>query len=59
MAKPGSTSCAFLKLSSAESYSKLCSSARPRRKSFCASGDPELAKATIPTSSPGRISPLC
>ena len=30
-------------------YSKLCSSARPRRNGSCASGLPELANATVPT----------
>src|SRR6185436_7124298 len=51
MANDASRRWASRKASAALSYSKLCSSASPRRNGSCASGAPELANETWPTSS--------
>src|SRR3954447_4757740 len=50
MAKSGSAACALRNCSAASEYSKLWSSASPRRKGSCAAGAPELANDTSPTS---------
>src|SRR5256885_208313 len=49
MANDGSAACAFLNHCAASPYSKLCSCASPRRNGCCAAGEPEFAKATLPT----------